>query len=569
MPSDGDAGETGSAISHPATFLGLPAEVILEIAHHMQLQADKPDVYPRKRLSKSHQKSLVYWNCKCLMPLAECNHHLRSLLTPLIFAKLMFAYSFQSISRDNRLLDGMPYHGLAQSQTGEDDGLIVAVCQALARLRDLDRVQIDDCAVDLTDGVLKVIGDTLYPQHVGLRHSNFSAQELSAAWTRMGLPPSSCTFDLHKHPTAIFDLYRRITYRPCDITFLIRHHFLSASLLTLELTGILVSQIPDLFQILRHAPLLRELLLDELVVARLPSRDSDPEIELHALHLPVLPADALPHLTRLRATPGLLRYFVPVILENSSNFSYLDLSRYYKAQGYIPAPRVDFKSCFGSQTLEGLRELSICIDNTLEYNLGDYFPNLRRLQLRDIAEHESIRLHIQKIASHWPTRMPTGITSFLIDFMPRRDGRLEDRNTELEFDLPSQLDGIKALTRVMPNLTWFFCGEPVEWIRRPRVLSESTSTDNSSEGEDWHPSLVPDVGGELHKFLKAHLIQMWEWSFHASKRWNSGMMVGPRPRAIRDYRGCLRSMFGEEDRQNIQILAGKLGVAAGSILDDI
>ncbi|KAF5371694.1 hypothetical protein D9758_003414 [Tetrapyrgos nigripes] len=390
----------------------------------------------------------------------------------------------------------------------------------------VDRVQFDDCAVDVTDSVVKMIGDTFFPRHVGLRHSDFSAQELSAARSRGGLPPSSCTLDLHKRPLTAADLLSGIgiTDVPFNITFLIQHHSLSASLLTLELTEILVSQIPGLFQILRHTSLLCKLLLNDhkLSAADLsfsPDND-DPEIELH-VHLPVLPADTLPHLTHLRATPGLLRYFAPIILENSSNFSSLDLSRHYRAwrrHNYLSIARIDFESCFGTRTLEGLRELSICIDNTLEYNLGDYFPNLTRLQLTDFAGHdlESIRLQLQEMASHWPAQMPTGIRLFSINFLPRRTRGRPVLDTRLEIDLLSQLDGIKALTqaRVMPNLEWFSYDKPVEWSRRPRVtlLSESISTDNASEGPDedcdWYPSPVPDVGGELHKHFKAKIIQI-------------------------------------------------------------
>jgi len=394
-------------------LLNSPIDVILEIAQHLEImepQAPGGEYSVLDYPYHLHPRRLEYQPRRSsLMSLASCNRSLHSLITPLVFRKLVFVCDVEDLtvtfSEMCETIAKVPSytpswlghvkeaHFICWSEnlvTGTKNNFALT----LGKLRRLEKLYLWDC--DGTDSVLNVIGNGVFPRHIILDRSTFSGPTLAGAWERVTVGLGDRTAEDGDRTLEILMTPSEFDSRdyPRDIIDVIHGTSrMASSLVSITLNkSFHIQETPLLLKLLRETPCLQFLAVTR-AVCNLRSLYGDPENELRALREQSLPHTALPNLTHLQIPPGFLSFFTGPLTEGPPRqaLRVLDLMPYYSCETieYVPVTNIPFDCLCGkggaSVVLKGVEVLKMRIDRYMQWNLGEWFPNLKELVLTDVS----------------------------------------------------------------------------------------------------------------------------------------------------------------------------------------
>ncbi|KAF5345669.1 hypothetical protein D9758_013060 [Tetrapyrgos nigripes] len=584
---------SSSPVTSPnVTFLDNPIDIILEIAHHLELL--------ERQEGDGVQSSI--------MSLASCNTSLYILLSPLVFRKLVFEDNwYDSVSGKElfnlremcTMLANTPSYNppwllhvkdvqfLDWSNTNVIDSVTDIYARALGRLKGLETISFCHC-FEVDERFFDVMGKQIFPRHIAIDNSPFRAESLRMAWLRITDATENQNLDENGRELRIHMFSQASPHGDTPeqlLTALDSTPQMAQRLFSLSLSNSLhIDEIPLLFKVLPQAHHLEQLFITGITCNSLRSVYDDPEKDLRELRGLALPRTSLPNLTVLQIPPGFLPFFTLLLTRGSPRhiLRKLDLSSYYghdnlRSLCYIPVTNIPFDYLRGkdgeSVPLPGVEELNIRIDQYLQWNLGEWFPNLKRLGVVDVSM-ASTSSFLTLLASHWPSFSPSSTSSYslqslTVTSMPRDPrsmqflGFLDYRYSEL--DLKWQVEGVKALSKgpsCLQSLREFSCGEPVVWRREPQTTREgggplpdasanaqssspgaecgitapgdsgSPSTPGESQASEWMP-WKPHVNLDCVENIKDELQAMFDYGVTD---------------LYSDYEGCLRALFSDEDR---------------------
>ncbi|THV06420.1 hypothetical protein K435DRAFT_960639 [Dendrothele bispora CBS 962.96] len=604
-------------------LLDSPVDIILEIAHHLLVL--EPQVVGGEHISSAHSRHPRLrpnhrTQKSSLMSLASCNSSLYNLISPLVFRKLVFVQTPGSnkisLMEMCKMLANVSsytppwlkhvkeahfvgWYGWALSDVRLDPETIDVYARSLGRFIKLEKMYFSYC--NDIEGIWSVIGNEVFPKHISIIESPFDPQCLAQSWSKI-------TARLEDRNEEVNDRTLEILTRKADpedpgedassdvIYTLGTTPRIACSLVSLSLGHI--HDVPVFFKILRDSQLLRTLSIEGVICNNaLLSMYDDPERELRELHLPPLPSTSLPNLTHLRIPPGFLPFFVKPLTQGKARHSlkHLDLMPYYVhgELDYIPVTNIPFdRLCNAdglSVTLPSVETLKMRIDRYMQWNLGEWFPNLKEMTLIDVSM-ASTGSFLKLLASHWPsptfipvnsnpdhTPIPPSSRTYTLESLCVTSRPRDSRNLRFfsafryqfsELDLKWQLEGALALSHEavpLRQLRRFSCGDAVEWRREPggpKVVQENdignsvtvAATVDVAEGDNTNTQ-VSDIDLTTRNDGEEDLRDGWAlWKPHVNpylkpviKHELELMYQNEFTMLFSDYQGCWRGLFTDGD----------------------